>query len=189
MDAKKSGIRAGTGLMLILCPALGAAATVWDGLAVGIVTVLVLAVTEGILGLLRPVLPAGARTPVLLVTASSTAALLGRLIEAYLPSLHGTMGLYVPLAAVGCLLLDGAAFLRERPLGMRPLRTCALYILSLTGVGMICELLGSGTLFGDQAFHTALEPVGMLSKAPGVFLTLAFVLMAVNALGGKEDAG
>lgn len=182
-------------LILLLCPAVAACTGAMSGLWLGIASVLAYAAAECVCYALRAVLPGKARLPVLVAAAGTTAAVLSLLFEAYLPDIYSVIGAYLPLTAVFCLILDlaetgggsGAPCLSGK-IGLALGFTAFLIVF-----GLLREFLGAGTLFGVQIFGESLEAPGMFVRAPGAFLTLAFVLMCVNGLrgrggNGKEDA-
>ena len=181
-------------LVLLLCPAVAACTDAMSGLWMGIASVLAYAAAECVCYALRTVLPGKARLPVLVASAGTVAAVLSLLFEAYLPGIYSVIGAYLPLIAVFCLILDlaetgggSAAPSLSGKIGLALGFTAFLIVF-----GLLREFLGAGTLFGLSVLGE-LEAPGMFVRAPGAFLTLALILMGVNALrgndgNGKEDA-
>lgn len=172
-------------LALGLCPAVCAAVSGLGGLVIGLATVLVFALSEWVVSLLKAVLPESGRLPVLLAAAAGLSALVTLLAEALLPDVYGAAGPYLPLTAVSCLLLDRVPALKRTDSAVK---TGGLFVLALTAVGLVCEFLGAGTLFGAAVLPESLTPAAALAKVPGAFLLLAFVLMGASALNGEEGS-
>lgn len=175
-------------LMLGMCPTLAVTSSAMNGLGMGLSTTAVLIMSNIMISALRKVIPDRVRMPVYIVIIASFVTVVQLLMQAYVTSLYDTLGIYIPLIVVNCIILGRAeAYASKNPvlpslfdgLGMGLGFTVALTVL-----GAFRELFGAGTLFGAQIMPEAYEPVSILVMAPGAF----FVLAILTALQNKFKA-
>lgn len=173
-------------LMLGMCPTLGITTAASSGIGMGLATTAVLVCSNLFISLLRNVISEKIRIPAFIVVIASFVSIVEMLLKAYLPDLSQTLGVYIPLIVVNCIIFARAeAFAFKNPplasvadgLGMGLGFTCAITILSC-----IRELLGSGTIFGAQIMPASYEPMAIMLKVPGGFITLGLLLILVNAI-------
>lgn len=173
-------------LMLGMCPTLGITTAASSGIGMGLATTAVLVCSNLFISLLRNVISEKIRIPAFIVIIASFVSIVEMLLKAYLPDLSQTLGVYIPLIVVNCIIFARAeAFAFKNPplasvadgLGMGLGFTCAITILSC-----IRELLGSGTIFGAQIMPAGYEPMAIMLKVPGGFITLGLLLILVNAI-------
>ena len=173
-------------LMLGMCPTLGVTTAVINGIGMGLATTVVLMCSNLLISLLRNVISERIRIPAFIVVIASFVSIIEMLLKAYLPSLSDALGVYIPLIVVNCIIFARAeAFaFKNSPipsiadgLGMGLGFTCAITILS-----MIREVLGSGTIFGAQVMPASYEPMAIMLKVPGGFITLGILLILVNTM-------
>lgn len=178
-------------LMLGMCPTLAITTAVSNGIGMGLATTAVLVCSNLFISLLRHVIPEKVRIPSFVVIIASFVTIVELLLKAFLPALATTLGMYIPLIVVNCVIFARAeSFAFKNPpllsladgLGMGLGFTGALTILSA-----IREVLGSGTLFGLQVMPASFQPMAIMLNVPGGFITLGVVLIAINAL--KQHAG
>lgn len=178
-------------LMLGMCPTLAITTAVSNGIGMGLATTAVLVCSNLFISLLRHVIPEKVRIPSFVVIIASFVTIVELLLKAFLPALATTLGMYIPLIVVNCVIFARAeSFAFKNPpllsladgLGMGLGFTGALTILSA-----IREVLGSGTLFGLQVMPASFQPMAIMLNVPGGFITLGIVLIAINAL--KQHAG
>lgn len=178
-------------LMLGMCPTLAVTTSAINGLGMGLSSLVVLAISNVVISLLRKVIPDEVRLPAYIVIVASFVTVVELLMEAYLESLYAALGIYIPLIVVNCIILGRAeAYASKNPpllslfdgLGMGLGFTVALVI-----VGSIRELLGAGSIFGI-ALPGNFEPIAFFVRAPGAFLVLAVVVAIMNAVGIKSRA-
>ena len=178
-------------LMLGMCPTLAVTTSAINGLGMGLSSLVVLAISNVVISLLRKVIPDEVRLPAFIVIVASFVTVVELLMEAYLESLYAALGIYIPLIVVNCIILGRAeAFASKNPpllslfdgLGMGLGFTIALVI-----IGSIRELLGAGSIFGI-ALPGNFEPIAFFVRAPGAFLVLAVVVAVMNAVGIKNRA-
>ena len=178
-------------LMLGMCPTLAVTTSAINGLGMGLSSLVVLAISNVVISLLRKVIPDEVRLPAFIVIVASFVTVVELLMEAYMESLYSSLGIYIPLIVVNCIILGRAeAYASKNPpllslfdgLGMGLGFTIALVI-----VGSIRELLGAGSIFGI-ALPGNFEPIAFFVRAPGAFLVLAVVVAIMNAIGIKTRA-
>ena len=178
-------------LMLGMCPTLAVTTSAINGLGMGLSSLVVLAISNVVISLLRKVIPDEVRLPAFIVIVASFVTVVELLMEAYMESLYASLGIYIPLIVVNCIILGRAeAYASKNPpllslfdgLGMGLGFTIALVI-----VGSIRELLGAGSIFG-VALPGHFEPIAFFVRAPGAFLVLAVVVAVMNAIGIKTRA-
>ena len=173
-------------LMLGMCPTLGVTTAAINGIGMGLATTVVLMCSNLLISLLRNIITDRIRIPAFIVVIASFVSIIEMLLKAYLPSLSDALGVYIPLIVVNCIIFARAeAFAFKNPplpsiadgLGMGLGFTCAITILS-----MIREVLGSGTIFGAQVMPASYEPMAIMLKVPGGFITLGILLILVNTM-------
>ena len=178
-------------LMLGMCPTLAVTTSAINGLGMGLSSLVVLAISNVVISLLRKVIPDEVRLPAFIVVVASFVTVVELLMEAYMESLYASLGIYIPLIVVNCIILGRAeAYASKNPpllslfdgLGMGLGFTIALVI-----VGSIRELLGAGSIFGFS-LPGNFEPIAFFVRAPGAFLVLAVVVAIMNAVGIKNRA-
>ena len=178
-------------LMLGMCPTLAVTTSAINGLGMGLSSLVVLAISNVVISLLRKVIPDEVRLPAFIVIVASFVTVVELLMEAYMESLYASLGIYIPLIVVNCIILGRAeAYASKNPpllslfdgLGMGLGFTVALVI-----IGSIRELLGAGSIFGF-ALPGNFEPIAFFVRAPGAFLVLAVVVAVMNAVGIKNRA-
>ncbi len=173
-------------LMLGMCPTLGITTAASSGIGMGLATTAVLVCSNLFISLLRHVISDKIRIPAFVVVIASFVSIVEMLLKAYLPDLSQTLGVYIPLIVVNCIIFARAeSFAFKNPpllsvadgLGMGLGFTFAITLLSC-----IRELLGSGTIFGAQIMPEAYQPMEIMLKVPGGFITLGLLLVLVNAI-------
>ena len=178
-------------LMLGMCPTLAVTTSAINGLGMGLSSLVVLAISNVVISLLRKMIPDEVRLPAFIVIVASFVTVVELLMEAYMESLYAALGIYIPLIVVNCIILGRAeAYASKNPpllslfdgLGMGLGFTIALVI-----IGSIRELLGAGSIFGI-ALPGNYEPIAFFVRAPGAFLVLAIVVAIMNAVGIKSRA-
>ena len=178
-------------LMLGMCPTLAVTTSAINGIGMGLTTTVVLIMSNILISLLRKIIPDGVRIPAFIVVIASFVTIVELLLEAYIPSLYDSLGLYIPLIVVNCIILGRA----EAYASKNDVLTSAFdglgmglgFTLGLTCIGIVRELIGSGKIFNFQVMPDAYEPLTIFILAPGAFLVLAFLVALMNFL--KMRAG
>lgn len=173
-------------LLLGMCPTLAITTAASNGVGMGLATTVVLVCSNLFISMLRKVIPDKVRIPAFIVVIASFVTIVEMLMKAYLPDLYATLGMYISLIVVNCIIFaraeafafkNGPVLSLADGLGMGLGFTGAITILSA-----IRELFGSGTIFGAQIMPEAYQPMGIMLQVPGGFVTLGLLLVLVNAL-------
>ena len=172
-------------LMLGMCPTLAVTTSAINGIGMGLSTTVVLVMSNMLISMLRKVIPDSVRMPAFIVVVASFVTIVQFLMEGFTPSLYESLGIYIPLIVVNCIILGRAeSYASKNPvlpsifdgLGMGLGFTIALIL-----IGGARELLGAGTVFGIQVMPASYEPAAIFILAPGAF----FVLACLTALQNK----
>jgi len=173
-------------LMLGMCPTLAITTAASNGIGMGLATTFVLVCSNLFISLLRKVIPDKVRIPAFIVVIASFVTILEMLLKAYIPALSESLGMYIPLIVVNCIIFaraeafafkNGPVLSLADGLGMGLGFTAAITILSA-----IRELFGNGTIFGAQIMPESYQPMGIMLNVPGGFVTLGLLLALVNAI-------
>ncbi|MCF0143156.1 MAG: electron transport complex subunit E [Parasporobacterium sp.] len=176
-------------LLLGMCPTLAITTSAVNGIGMGLTTTVVLAFSNLFISLLRKVIPNKVRIPAFIVIVASFVTIVQFLLEAYIPSLNESLGLYIPLIVVNCIILGRAeAYAYKNKviasvfdgIGMGLGFTCAITILAA-----VRELFGSGTVFGLRIIPEDYT-VPILVLAPGAFFVLACCVAIMNKVKMKK---
>ena len=171
-------------LMLGMCPTLAVTTLAMNVIGMGLTTTVILALSNVMISALRKVIPDGVRMPAYIVIVASFVTIVQFLLQAYVPGLYESLGIYIPLIVVNCIILGRAeAYASKNPvipsffdgLGMG-----LGFTVGLTAIGIVRELIGSGKIFGFQVMPSAYEPVTIFILAPGAFLVLTLLVALQN---------
>ncbi len=169
-------------LILGMCPTLGTTTSAINGAGMGIATMFVLVMSNVVISLIKNLIPDKVRIPAFIVVIASCVTIVQLLMEAYVPSLYETLGVFIPLIVVNCIILGRAeAFASKNGVLDSALDGLGMglgFTLSLTLLGAVRELLGSGSLFG----YKFIEGDGMIAfvLAPGAFIALGYLMVLFN---------
>ena len=172
-------------LLLGMCPTLGTTSSAINGMGMGLATMFVLICSYVVISSIKRIVPDMVRIPIFIVVIASFVTVLQMLMQAYVPELYATLGLFIPLIVVNCILLGRAeAFAaKNSPLAsfFDGLGMGLGFTIALTVLGGIREFLGTGKLF-DIAIMP--EEYGMLVfvLAPGAFIALGYLIAIVNRM-------
>lgn len=159
-------------LVLGTCATLGMTSTALSGLGMGLSVTVVLILSNVVISLLRKVIPNVVRIPAFIVIIATMVTILRMVLDKYIPDLYESMGVFLPLIVVNCIILGRAeSFASKQPVLDSFIDGAATglgFALSLTVMGIIRELLGSGSFFGVKLWDF---PIGFFSGSPGAFLT------------------
>lgn len=176
-------------LMLGMCPTLAVSTRAMNGIAMGLSTMAVLILSNLVISLLRKAIPNEVRLPAYIVIVASLVTVTELLIEAYLPGVYETLGIYIPLIVVNCIILGRAeAYANKQSVGLSVMDAIGMglgFTVALTLSGLVREVLGNGTAFGLQVLPKSVEPIGIFVQPPGAFLVIAFFIIILNAVGIK----
>lgn len=172
-------------LLLGMCPTLGTTSSAINGMGMGLATMFVLICSNVVVSLIKNLIPDMVRIPAFIVVIASFVTLLQMIMQAYVPALYATLGLFIPLIVVNCILLGRAESFAAKngplPSFIDGLGMGLGFTLALTLLGGVRELLGTGKLF-DMTIMP--EQYGMLIfvLAPGAFIALGYLIAIVNKL-------
>lgn len=176
-------------LLLGMCPTLGTTSSALNGMGMGLATAFVLVCSNIVISALKNLIPDMVRIPAFVVVIASFVTLLQMVMQAYVPALYATLGLFIPLIVVNCILLGRAEAFAAKNGPMASLfdglGMGLGFTLGLTLLGAVRELLGTGKVFGLSLFP---EDYGMLAfvLAPGAFIALGYLIAVVNRLKRQE---
>lgn len=173
-------------LVLGLCPTLAVTSSVKNGIGMGIAASAVLISSNFIVSLVRNMVPKKIRIPIYITVIATFVTIVELLMHAYQPALYESLGIFVPLIVVNCIILGRAeAFAsRNTPISaiVDGLGMGIGFTLSLVIISSIRELLGNGTFYGMPVAPQSYKPVIFMVLAPGAFLTLGYILAFFNWL-------
>ncbi len=176
------------GLVLGMCPTLATTTSAINGMSMGLATMFVLICSNVVISLLKNLIPDKVRIPAFIVVIATFVTIVQLVMQAYVPPIYATLGLFIPLIVVNCIVLGRAeAFAAKNSVGMSALDGIGMglgFTLSLTLIGAVREFLGTGHMFNLPIVN---ENYGMLIfvLAPGAFIVLAY-LMALIQKGMKK---
>ena len=172
-------------LLLGMCPTLATTTSATNGMSMGLATMFVLVCSNFVISLIKNVVPDMVRIPVFVVVIAAFVSILQMLMEAYMPSINKSLGIYIPLIVVNCIILGRAeAFAcKNNPLASicDGIGMGLGFTLALTLLGSVRELIGAGTLFGVTLLPETCN-VLLFVLPPGAFITLGYLIAIVNKL-------
>lgn len=175
-------------LLLGMCPTLGTTTSAINGMGMGFATLVVLACSNTVIALVKNLIPDMVRIPSFIVIIATFVTVLEMLMKAYVPSLYASLGLFIPLIVVNCIVLGRAESFaaKNSPLDAMcdGLGSGLGFTLALTLLGAVREILGSGMVFGLKLWG---DEYGILAfvLAPGAFIALAYLIVIVNKITKK----
>ncbi len=174
-------------LLLGMCPTLGTTTSAFNGMGMGLATLFVLTLSNVVISLIKNLIPDQVRIPAFIVVIAAFVTVVQLCMEAYATDLYNTLGVYIPLIVVNCIILGRAeAFASKNKVFDSALDGLGIglgFTLALTVIGGVREILGSGSIFGMKF----IEGDGMLMfiLAPGAFIVLGYLLVLFNKLTAK----
>ncbi len=172
-------------LMLGMCPTLATTTSAQNGLAMGLATMAVLICTNFVISCMKSVTPDKVRIPVFIVVIAAFVTILQMAIKAYLPDVDKSLGLFIPLIVVNCIILGRAeAFAaKQSPVAslFDGIGIGLGFTIALTLLGIVREVLGAGSIFGFTLLPETYN-ILLFILPPGAFITLGFLIAIVNKL-------
>lgn len=186
-------------LMLGMCPTLAVTTSAMNGVGMGLSTTIVLVMSNLMISLLRKIIPDGVRMPAFIVVVASFVTIIEFLMKGFTTDLYNSLGLYIPLIVVNCIILGRAeSYASKNPvipsifdgIGMGLGFTCGL-----TLIGIFREILGAGQIFGVQILPLAdaaagkagYTPITIFVLAPGAFFVLSMLVAVMNILRDRAE--
>ncbi|NOY52742.1 MAG: electron transport complex subunit E [Deltaproteobacteria bacterium] len=178
-------------LVLGMCPTLAVTTSAVNGFGMGAATLAVLVCSNAAVSLLRKVIPRGVRIPAFIILIASFVTVVDLMMNAFAHDLHKSLGLFIPLIVVNCIILGRAeAFASQYGVFYSILDGLGMgagFTLSLTLLGSIREVLGNGSLLGVALFGKGYLPMLLMILPPGAFFMLGFLMAAMNRLERKSS--
>ena len=171
-------------LMLGMCPTLAVTTSAINGVGMGLTTTVVLVMSNMLISMLRKIIPDSVRMPAFIVVVASFVTIVQFLLEGFIPSLCDSLGLYIPLIVVNCIILGRAeSYASKNPVLPSIFDGIGMglgFTIGLTSIGIVREVIGAGQIFGKQIMPSSYEPVTIFILAPGAFFVLAGLVAIQN---------
>ena len=186
-------------LMLGMCPTLAVTTSAIIGLGMGLSTTVVLVMSNLMISLLRNIIPDRVRVPAFIVIVASFVTVVQFLVQGFIPSLYASLGIYIPLIVVNCIILGRAeSYASKNPVIPSIFDGLGMglgFTLGLTLIGIVREILGAGQIFGFQLLPLAdaasgkmgYTPITIFVLAPGAFFVLAFLVAIMNVVRANAE--
>ena len=153
-------------LMLGMCPTLAVTTSAVNGIGMGLSTTAVLIMSNMLISMLRKIIPDSVRMPAFIVVVASFVTIVDFLLEGFVPSLYDSLGLYIPLIVVNCIILGRAeSYASKNPVLPSIFDGVGMglgFTVGLTSIGIVRELIGAGQIFGFQVMPDSYEPFTLL---------------------------
>lgn len=177
-------------LLLGMCPTLGTTGSAINGMSMGLATASVLIFSNMAIAAIRNIVPDKVRIPAYIVVIASFVSLLQMLMQAYVPDLYSTLGIFIPLIVVNCILLGRAeAFASKHGVIDSLFDGLGIglgFTVALTLLGSVREFLGTGKVFGLAIYPESYAPL-LFILAPGAFIVLGLLIALVNKLKSAKQ--
>ena len=171
--------------MLGMCPTMAVTTSAKNGIGMGLTTTVILILSNMMISALRKVIPDKVRIPAYIVIVASFVTIVQFLLQGFVPSLYDSLGIYIPLIVVNCIILGRAeSFASKNNVWLSMFDGIGMglgFTVALALIGSFRELLGAGTIFGKQIMPASFQPISIFILAPGAF----FVLAALTALQNR----
>jgi len=175
-------------LILGMCPTLGVTTSAINGMGMGLATTFVLLMSNTLISLLKNVIPDKVRIPAFIVVIATFVSIVDLLIQGFVPALSESLGLFIPLIVVNCIVLGRAeAFASKNGIIASALDGLGMgigFTLSLTLIGACREILGNGSIFGLH-FLPNESNILIFVLAPGAFIILGLLMALIRAIQNK----
>lgn len=175
-------------LLLGLCPTLATTTSAINGMSMGLATLFVLVLSNIVISAIAPVVPDKVHIPVYIVVIATFVTILQFAMQAYTPDMYKTLGLFIPLIVVNCIVLGRAeAFASKNGIVDSALDGLGIgfgFTMSLTILGLVREILGSGSAFGWKFISG--DGILLFIMAPGAFIALGYLMVLFNKIAKKS---
>ena len=177
-------------MVLGMCPTLAITTAASNGIGMGLAVTFVLVFSNLVISLLRKAIPDQIRIPAFIVVIATFVTIVQLIIKAFLPALDASLGVFIPLIVVNCIIFGRAeAFaFKNKPLPsiVDGLGMGLGFTIAITLISSVRELLGAGTLFGAQVMPAGYMPMALLIKPAGGFIVLGLLMALMNKLLPKK---
>lgn len=179
-------------LVLGTCPTLATTTSAINALGMGVAATFVLIGSNAVISLLRNIIPDKVRIPAFIVVICTFVTMVQMLMQAFVPALYQSLGMFIPLIVVNCIILARAeAFASKNGVLASAVDGIGMglgFTLAITVMGCIRELLGNGSVFGVNLLGAAYEPMLIAILAPGGFIVFGLILGVSNFITQKADS-
>lgn len=179
--------------LLGMCPTLAVTTSVVNGLGMGLSATVVLVASNMVISLIRNFIPNKIRIASYIVVIAGFVSVIEMLLKAYLPAVSKSLGLFIPLIVVNCIILARAeAFASQNTVGKSAADGLGMglgFTVALVIISTIREILGNGTFFGISVFGSGFQPATMLILPPGAFIVLGLLIGLINLIANKKKGG
>ena len=176
--------------MLGMCPTLAVTTSAENGMGMGLATTAVLVLANVAISMMRNIIPSKIRIPAFIVVIATFVTIVGMVMEGYVPALFSSLGLFIPLIVVNCVILGRAeAFAFKNGVMDSTLDGIGMglgFTLALTVLGAVREVFGAGEIFGISLFGDKFEPALIMILPPGAFLALGLILAGINVYRARK---
>ncbi len=173
-------------IVLGMCPTLAVSTSVQNALGMGLAATFVLMCSNMIISLIKDITPEKIRIPIYIVVIAAFVTIVDMAMAAYVPDLHKSLGIFIPLIVVNCIILGRAEAFASKNNILNSLADAigmgAGFTLSLSVVATIREILGNGTWLNIQVLPKSYQPMLVAILAPGAFITLGFLMALINLI-------
>ena len=177
-------------IVLGMCPTLAVSTSVQNALGMGLAATFVLMCSNMIISLIKDITPEKIRIPIYIVVIAAFVTIVDMAMAAYVPDLHKSLGIFIPLIVVNCIILGRAEAFASKNNILNSLADAigmgAGFTLSLTVVATIREILGNGTWLNIQVLPKTYQPMLVAILAPGAFITLGFLMALINLIKDRR---
>ena len=178
-------------MMLGMCPTLAVTTSCTNAIGMGLSTTVVLIFSNLLISALRKVIPSDVRMPAYIVIVASLVTVVEFLMNGFLPSLSESLGVYIPLIVVNCIILGRAeAYASKNPVIPSIFDGIGMglgFTIGLLFISVVRELIGKGTIFDYQIFADSYKPIAIFVLQPGAFFVLAGLVATLNFLRHKKE--
>lgn len=192
--------------VLGMCPTLAVTTSAENGLGMGLATTAVLVMSNLVISLLRNIIPSKVRIPAFIVVIASFVTVVDLLLQGFVPALYQSLGLFIPLIVVNCVILGRAESFASKnkavPSIFDGLGMGLGFTFALTLLGLVREFLGAGSIFGLEIMKMLFDgvpflkvifgdfqPIGVMILAPGAFIALGCLMAIINHMRNKFTEG
>lgn len=177
--------------LLGMCPTLAVTTSVQNGIGMGLAATAVLICSNVVISLLRKLIPQKIRIAAYVVIIAGFVTMIDLLIQAFVPALSASLGIFIPLIVVNCIILARAeAFASKNSVGKSAMDGVSMglgFTVALTILSAFRELIGAGTVLGYQIMPAGYQPASMMIMPPGGFLALAMMIALVQFIMRKRE--
>lgn len=178
--------------LLGMCPTLAVTTSVINAIGMGLSATFVLIFSNLVISLLRKFIPSKIRIASYIVVIATFVSVIEMLLKAYLPDISNSLGVFIPLIVVNCIILARAESFASQN---GPFASCLDglgmglgFTLGITILGAVREILGNGTILGLSIFGESFKPAIIFILSPGAFITLGIILAVKNAISLRKGA-